>query len=100
MQEFLEFVLRHLVDYPDEMVLTTSEASRKTIFKLRLRQSDIGKVVGKHGQTIVAIRNLLNTAAARHGGKATLEIVEVATPPSARPAPAPTAPPSDPPPAA
>jgi predicted RNA-binding protein YlqC (UPF0109 family) len=79
MQEFLEFVLRHLVDYPDEMVLTTSEANKKTIFKLRLRQSDIGKVVGKHGQTILSIRNLLNAAAARHGEKAVFEIVEETT---------------------
>ena len=76
MQEFLEFVLRHLVDYPDEMVLTTSEANKRTIFKLRVRQSDIGKVVGKHGQTILAIRNILNAAAARVGQKAIFEIIE------------------------
>ena len=76
MQEFLEFVLRHLVDFPDEMVLTTSEANKKTIFKLRVRQSDIGKVVGKQGQTILAIRNILNAAAARFGEKAAFEIIE------------------------
>ena len=76
MQEFLEFVLPKLVDYPDEIVLTTSEANKKTIFKVRLRQSDIGKVVGKQGQTILAIRNILNAAAARFGEKAAFEIVE------------------------
>ena len=76
MQEFLEFVLPNLVDYPGEMVLTTSEANKKTIFKLRLRQSDIGKVVGKQGQTILSIRNILNAAAARFGEKAAFEIVE------------------------
>ena len=76
MQEFLEFVLPKLVDFPDEMVLTTSEANKKTIFKVRLRQSDIGKVVGKQGQTILAIRNILNAAAARFGEKAAFEIVE------------------------
>jgi predicted RNA-binding protein YlqC (UPF0109 family) len=78
MQEFLEFVIRHLIDYPDEMVLTTAEANKKTIFKLRVRQSDIGKVVGKHGQTILAIRNILNAAAARVGQKAIFEIIEEA----------------------
>ena len=76
MQEFLEFVIRHLVDFPDEMVLTTSEANKRTIFKLRVRQSDIGKVVGKHGQTILAIRNILNAAATRIGQKAVFEIIE------------------------
>ena len=76
MQEFLEFVLPHLVDFPEEMVLTTSEANKKTIFKLRVRQSDVGKVVGKQGMTILAIRNILNAAGARFGEKAAFEIVE------------------------
>ncbi len=76
MQEFLDFVIRNLIDYPDEMVLTKVESPKKTVFFLRLRQSDVGKVIGKHGHTIIAIRNLLAAAAARHGEKAALEIVE------------------------
>lgn len=76
MQEFLDFVLRQLIDFPDEMILTKLEANRKIIFRLQLRQSDVGKVIGKHGQTIIAIRNLLSAAAARHGQRAVLEIVE------------------------
>lgn len=76
MQEFLDFVLRQLVDYPEEMILTKIEGNRKTIFQLQLRKSDIGKVIGKHGQTIIAIRNLLGAAAARHGERAVLEILE------------------------
>jgi len=67
MQEFLDFVLRQLIDYPDDMILTKIDGPKKTIFKLQLRKSDIGKVIGKHGQTIIAIRNLLGAAAARHG---------------------------------
>jgi hypothetical protein len=76
MQEFLDFVIRHLIDYPDEMVLTKFEANKKTVFRLQLRQTDVGKVIGKHGHTIIAIRNLLAAGAARHGEKAILEIVE------------------------
>lgn len=76
MQEFLDYVLRHLIDYPEEMVLTKVEANRKAIFRLQLRQSDVGKVIGKHGHTIIAIRNLLSAAAVRHGEKAVLEIIE------------------------
>jgi uncharacterized protein len=76
MQEFLDFVLRQLIDYPEEMILTKAESPKKTIFKLQLRKSDIGKVIGKHGQTIIAIRNLLTATAGRHGQRAVLEIVE------------------------
>ena len=76
MEEFLEFVIRQLVEFPDEMVLTRLENPRKIIFKLQLRQSDIGRVIGKHGQTINAIRNLLSAAASRHGQRAMLQIDE------------------------
>ncbi len=76
MQEFLQFVLRQLVEFPDEVLLTKEEQPRKIVFKLRVRQSDIGKVVGKHGQTLTAIRNLLNAAGSRHGQRAYLDIVE------------------------
>ena len=76
MEEFLEFVIRQLIEFPDEMVLTRLENPRKVIFKLQLRQSDIGRVIGKHGQTINAIRNLLSAAASRHGQRAMLQIDE------------------------
>lgn len=76
MEEFLEFVLRHLIEYPDEMVVTHHELPKKIVFHLRLRKSDVGKVIGKGGHTIEALRNLLNAAAARHGKRAALEIIE------------------------
>ena len=75
-EEFLEYVIRQIVDYPDEMVLTRLEIQRKVVFKLQLRQSDVGKVIGKHGHTVAAIRNLLGAAAARHGQRVQLQIVE------------------------
>ena len=85
MQEFLDYVIRNLFDFPEEMVLKKIETGKKTVFMLRLRQSDVGKVIGKHGHTIVAIRNLLAAAAARHGDKVLLEIVEDARPAEDRP---------------
>lgn len=76
MKEFLEFVIRQLVDYPDEVMLTEIPNGRMTIFRVQLRQSDVGRVIGRNGQTIQAIRALLASSAARHGQRATLEIVE------------------------
>ena len=76
MQEFLEYVLPLLIDHPEEMALSRHTSGKRTTFHLKLRQSDVGKVIGKHGQTIVAIRNLLAATASRHGEKAQLEIVE------------------------
>jgi predicted RNA-binding protein YlqC (UPF0109 family) len=76
MREFLEFVIRQLVEFPDEMMLSEIPSGRMTVFRLQLRQSDVGKIIGRNGQTIQAIRALLSSSAARHGQKATLEILE------------------------
>ncbi|HJX25597.1 MAG TPA: KH domain-containing protein [Chthoniobacterales bacterium] len=76
MKEFLEFVIRQLVDYPDEVMLSEIPSGRMTIFKVQMRQSDVGRIIGRNGQTIQAIRALLTSSAARHGQRATLEIVE------------------------
>jgi predicted RNA-binding protein YlqC (UPF0109 family) len=76
MKEFLEFILRQLVEYPDEVMLSEIPSGRMTIFRLQMRQSDVGRIIGRNGQTIQAIRALLSSSAARHGQRATLEIVE------------------------
>jgi predicted RNA-binding protein YlqC (UPF0109 family) len=76
MKEFLEFIVRELVEFPDEVMLSEIPSGKLTIFKLQMRKSDVGRIIGRNGQTIQAIRALLSSSAARHGQKATLEIVE------------------------
>jgi predicted RNA-binding protein YlqC (UPF0109 family) len=75
-KEFLEFIIRQLVEFPDEMMLTEIPSGKTMVFRLQLRQSDVGRVIGRNGQTIHAIRALLASSAARHGQRATLEIIE------------------------
>jgi len=76
MKQFLEFVIRQLVEFPDEVVLAEAPSGKITVFRLAMRQSDVGRVIGRNGLTIQAIRQLLASAASRHGERATLEIVE------------------------
>lgn len=76
MESFLEFVIRQLVDAPEEVFITRVEQGRKLIFKVEMRQSDVGKVIGRNGHTIAALRNLLSAAAARTGHQVVLQIVE------------------------
>ena len=80
MQSFLEFVVRLLVDRPSEVTVlkvpqaeSVGAASR---YELRVAQGDVGKVVGKHGQTIEAIRSLAAASAARYAQRVQVEIVE------------------------
>ena len=76
MREFLEFIIRELIEFPDDMVLTEIPNGRMITFKLQLRRGDVGRVIGRSGQTIHAIRALLASSAARHGQRAVLDIVE------------------------
>jgi len=75
-KEFLEFVIRRLVDFPDEVIVREVDGGRTAYFKLRMNPNDVGKVIGRHGQTIQALRGVLSAAAAKHDRKAQLEILE------------------------
>ncbi len=76
MKQFLEFIIRQLVEFPEEAIITETPSDRVVVFRVAMRQSDVGRIIGRNGQTIQAIRSLLASSAARHGQKATIEIIE------------------------
>ena len=59
MKELITLIARALVDYPDEVKVTEISGEQTTVLELQVAKSDIGKVIGKDGQTIRAIRMLL-----------------------------------------
>lgn len=76
MKEFLEFMVKHLVDKPHEVIVNEIDGERTVVYELRVGQGDMGKVIGKHGKTAKSIRTLLAAAAAKAGKRAVLEILE------------------------
>ena len=76
MDEFLRFVVQRLVEHPDEAVLTHREEGEKILFQLSLRKSDVGRLIGKGGSTIGAIRELLHAVGEREGKKVSLEVLD------------------------
>jgi len=76
MKEFVENMVRALVDNPDQVDVKEVVGSRTTVYELRVDQADLGKVIGKQGQTAKSLRTLLAAAAARKGKRAVLEILE------------------------
>ncbi|MGD0015940.1 MAG: KH domain-containing protein [Verrucomicrobiia bacterium] len=76
MKAFVEFVVKALVDYPEQVEIREVDGDQVVVFELRLNQTDIGKVIGKSGRTITAIRTLLTGAAAKQGKRAMIEIIE------------------------
>ena len=76
MKAFIEYVVKALVDYPEQVEIREVDGERTIVFEVRLNPTDIGKVIGKSGRTITAIRTLLTSAAAKNGKRAMLEIIE------------------------
>jgi uncharacterized protein len=76
MKEFLEFIVRFLVEQPDRVRVSEAASEGRLILRLEVADADRGKVIGKHGRTAEALRTLVTAAAARHGQRALLEIVQ------------------------
>jgi len=76
MQAFLEYVVKGLVEHPDEVSVTPVDRSGMTIYELRLNADDVGRIIGRQGVTINAIRSLLLAGSARKGLRCAVEIVE------------------------
>ncbi|MFZ1080723.1 MAG: KH domain-containing protein [Candidatus Kryptoniota bacterium] len=77
MHDFIEYIIKKLVDKPDSVQLAQEEnEANKVVFQLKVDQEDVGKVIGKKGRTANAIRTLLSAIAAREGKRAMLEIID------------------------
>ena len=76
MQAFLEYVVKGLVQHPEAVAITPVEREGTTVYELRLHTQDVGKIIGRQGMTINAIRSLLLAGSAKKGLRCTLEIVE------------------------
>lgn len=76
MKEFVEMIVKSLVDKPDQVHVTEIDGERTVVYELRVGQGDMGKVIGKRGQTAKSIRIILAAAAAKRRKRAVLEILE------------------------
>ena len=76
MDEFLRYVVRKLVEHPDDVLLNHRQEGDKTTFVLSMHKTDVGRLIGKGGATIRAVRDLLTASAEKSGRKVALEILE------------------------
>ena len=76
MKEFVEYIVKNLVDNPDQVKISEVGGTQTLIIELSVEKSDIGKIIGKKGKTINAIRTLLMSVASRNGIRVNLEIIE------------------------
>jgi predicted RNA-binding protein YlqC (UPF0109 family) len=79
MKDFLEYVVKGLVEHPEVVSVTPVDRTGLTIYELRLHPDDVGRVVGRKGNTINALRTLLLAGSAKIGQRCSVEIVEERT---------------------
>ena len=77
MDKLLEDMVKSIVDKPDEVKVVVNESDSTKIFELSVGDGDLGKVIGKKGKNVTALRTILTAATAKEGGKrAILEVIE------------------------
>ena len=77
MKELLTEMIKAIVDKPDEVDINLTESENTNIYELRLGDGDVGKIIGKKGKNVMALRTILSAATAKAGGKRSiLEIIE------------------------
>jgi predicted RNA-binding protein YlqC (UPF0109 family) len=75
-KEVLEYIARAMVDEPEAVAVTEVAGERSVILQLRVAPDDMGKVIGKRGRTVRAIRSIVRAAGSRQGVTTLVEIIE------------------------
>jgi predicted RNA-binding protein YlqC (UPF0109 family) len=76
LEHFVDYVVRALVDSPDQVGVTLGENERQKVIQVRCAKEDIGKIIGKNGKTVSAIRALVNGAGRRFDLNYTVEVLD------------------------
>ncbi len=75
-QQFVEFIVKALVDHPDDVKTERTVDEMGVLITLHLNQQDMGQVIGRQGQTAKAIRTLLRVVGAKRKARVNLKINE------------------------
>lgn len=75
-QQFVEYVVKKLVDNPDQVSVKRTEDSRGVLLELTVAPDDLGRVIGRHGATAQSLRNILRALGTKNGARYNLKIVD------------------------
>ena len=76
MKALVELMAKFMVDKPEEVAVAEVDGEKTAIFELRVSASDLGKVIGKQGNTARAMRTILSAAGAKLDKRCVLEILD------------------------
>ena len=76
MKNLLTSIVKSLVDTPSKVAVTEIDGLKTVIYELRCDDKDVGKIIGKSGKTVGAIRTLFNALASKEGRRVVVEVVD------------------------
>jgi len=76
MRRLVEMIAKSIVDNPDKVEVTEIEGRKTSVIELRVAEEDTGKIIGKNGNTITAIRTILSNAGRKRNMRVLLEIID------------------------
>lgn len=76
MRELIEYIAKALVDHPDSVDVKAIEGERTTVYELRVGKGELGKIIGRGGKTVNAVRTIITAASMKKGKRTILEILE------------------------
>lgn len=75
-KEFLEYLIKSIVTYPDEVVVDRKVDEMGVLLTLKVNREDMGKIIGRDGSTAKAIRSLVRIVGLKHNARVNLKIEE------------------------
>lgn len=76
MQDLVVFLARALVDHPDRVVVESFEEDDGVVLELSVAEDDVGRLIGRRGRTIEALRTVVRACAAREGRRVFLDVID------------------------
>ncbi|MHB0870056.1 MAG: KH domain-containing protein [Chloroflexota bacterium] len=75
MKELVEFIARSLVDDPDSVQVAEIETDQLTTYEIEVAPDDVGKLIGRQGRIVKAVRSVVRASAARRGKRVAVEVI-------------------------
>jgi len=75
-KELAEYIIKSLVDNPEKVTVNELSSERSIILEVKVAEEDVGRVIGKQGKTISAVRTVLNAGAANLKKRVVLELID------------------------
>ena len=76
MKDLIKHIAESMVDYPEQVEVSEVKGRNAVVLELSVAKTDLGKIIGKHGRNVKAIRDILNAASAKTKKRTKLEILE------------------------